>query len=97
MNLTFGISLFIGHRISDEIVEYRIRNSRFVKISAMIASVNWPEYLSFVLKLLLFFWIPVHTIVFLLPDTYRVMAAAFLSILLGVFLSLGNRRRNPDV
>jgi hypothetical protein len=89
MNLTFGIALFISHKITDEIIEYRIKNSSFTRISTMIGQVDWPEYLIFILKMLTFFWIPVHTLVFLLPEVYRVITAAFLSIILGIFLTIG--------
>ncbi|MBI9106654.1 MAG: hypothetical protein JEZ04_07885 [Spirochaetales bacterium] len=90
MNLTFGIALFISHRITDEIIDYRFDNSRFNKVSIMIEKVDWPVYLLFIFKMIVFFWIPVHAAVFLLPEVYRVMTAAFLSIALGILLSLGS-------
>ena len=34
------------------------------------------------------FWIPAQTITFLLPEDYRVLFAAFLSIVLGVLLAI---------
>ena len=34
------------------------------------------------------FWVPAHTITFLLPGEYRVVFAALLSICLGIILSL---------
>ncbi len=37
------------------------------------------------------FWIPAHTITFLLPEEFRVLFAAVLSVMLGVLLSLGSR------
>jgi uncharacterized membrane protein YraQ (UPF0718 family) len=42
---------------------------------------------------ILAFWIPVHTLVFLLPAVYRVIAAALLSIALGVILAFANTKK----
>ena len=39
------------------------------------------------------FWIPAHTVTFMLPSEYQVMMAAALSVALGIFLSLGNRKK----
>ncbi|GAB1473896.1 hypothetical protein MASR2M69_13370 [Bacteroidota bacterium] len=36
------------------------------------------------------FWIPAHTITFLLPDTYKVIFAASLSIVLGLIRKAGD-------
>ena len=45
------------------------------------------------LKTVPLFWIPMHTVTFLLPAEYQVMMAAALSVALGVILSLGNRNK----
>jgi hypothetical protein len=37
------------------------------------------------------FWIPAHTITFLLPSEYRVLSAAFLSIALGTILAFAKK------
>ncbi|MCX7905011.1 MAG: Mpv17/PMP22 family protein, partial [Caloramator sp.] len=51
-------------------------------------------FISFVvLKTIPFFWIPAHTITFLLPSEYRVLMASFLSIALGAILSLAKRKK----
>ncbi|MBG0194345.1 hypothetical protein I4O91_15035, partial [Clostridioides difficile] len=51
-------------------------------------------YLGFsVLKTIPFFWIPCHTIVFLFPAEYRVIASAFASIALGLILALANKSK----
>jgi hypothetical protein len=59
----------------------------------MVNSVDWYTLVSFSwLKTCLLIWIPLHTAVFLLPDAYRVLASAFLSILLGVIIALARKR-----
>ena len=40
-----------------------------------------------VLKTILLFWIPAHTISFLMPENMRVMLAALLSIAFGVIVA----------
>lgn len=37
---------------------------------------------------LLWFWIPVHTVTFLLPPSFRVLFAAVLGAILGLLLAL---------
>lgn len=43
------------------------------------------------LKTCPYFWIPAHTIVFLLPNQYRVLVSAFLSIALGLLLAIAKK------
>lgn len=93
MNLTFGPVFMAAHRISDAWIE-----SRFTKgpthLTQAVENVDWRRFLSFVIgKTLPFFWIPAHTICFLLPSEYRILVAAFLSIALGVILTWGKRAK----
>ena len=41
-------------------------------------------------KTIPFFWIPAHTITFILPQDYRVLFAAVLGIALGVLLAIAS-------
>ena len=59
-----------------------------ITLKGMVERVDWYGMVSFSwLKTCLFIWIPLHTIVFLLPPEYRVLASAFLSILLGIIVA----------
>ena len=49
-----------------------------------------------ILKTVPIFWIPAHTVTFLLPSEYQVITAAALSVALGVILSLGNRNKKKE-
>jgi hypothetical protein len=50
---------------------------------------DWTTMWGFVFKKTIpLFWIPAQTINFMLPEEYRVLFAAFLSIVLGVLLSV---------
>lgn len=59
---------------------------------AVLANVEWAPFLRVIVFSLFLFWIPVHTLVFMLPVVYRVIAAAMLSIVLGVILALAAGR-----
>lgn len=41
-----------------------------------------------------FFWIPAHTITFLLPPDYQVLFAALLGIALGTILAIAGMKKN---
>jgi len=59
-----------------------------ISLSRLIATIDWDNLIGFVVvKTIPFFWIPAHTIVFMLPGEYRVLVAAYLSIALGIILS----------
>jgi hypothetical protein len=86
MNLTFGIVFMAMHRMSDTYIEMRV-NHKKPSLKTLIETINWEAFISFVVfKTIPLFWIPAHTITFLLPSHYRVLVAAYLSIVLGVIL-----------
>jgi hypothetical protein len=91
MNMTFGFVFMTAHRFSDVIIEHRVTNGRFATVREMISRVDWPSFLLFIAKTIVFFWIPIHTLVFLLPPAYRILAAAALSIVLGLLLTVAGR------
>lgn len=97
MNLTFGI-VFMGlHRMSDTYIEMRVNNQQ-PSLKDLIETINWDAFISFVVfKTIPLFWIPAHTITFLLPANYRVLVAAYLSIVLGVILVYSHRSQQDSV
>ncbi|OFY39016.1 MAG: hypothetical protein A2X18_05645 [Bacteroidetes bacterium GWF2_40_14] len=87
MNLTFAPVFMATHRITDTYIDAYTAGKR-MSVQNVISSVEWPGFMSFVIgKTIPFFWIPAHTITFLLPDEYKVIFAASLSIVLGLILS----------
>ena len=57
-------------------------------MGGILGRINWNVQWNFVFKKTIpFFWIPAHTITFLLPEDYQVAFAALLGIALGVILS----------
>jgi hypothetical protein len=62
-------------------------------VAAIVARIDWKNFVGFVLfRTIPLFWIPAHTITFLLPPEYRVLAAAFLSIALGAILAFAKKK-----
>ncbi len=53
------------------------------------ASLNWFRFIP---KTIVYFWLPAHTITFLMPGYYRVLFAASLSVALGFLLTLTKRK-----
>jgi hypothetical protein len=77
INMQFGIFLVIMHRVLDNVIARQV---------------NWGN-LDKALISLLWFWIPAHTITFLLPKPYQIGLAALWSVALGIILGFFNRRK----
>lgn len=83
MNLIFAPTMMIFHRISDTYLDGA------KSVSDAIKSVDWSSFFNVViLRTIPLFWIPAHTITFLLPEEYRLILAAVLGIFLGLLLGL---------
>ena len=101
MNLTFGAVFMAAHRITDTYIDsiYDRFDGKSVKnpkptISGVVSTIDWPGFFKFVIgKTIPLFWIPAHTITFMLPDQYKVLFAASLSIVLGLILSYAKLRK----
>lgn len=94
MNLTFAPTMMAFHRITDTYADLRfIEGQKNIKLNQVSNKIDWDNFVSFVvLKTIPLFWIPAHTITFLLPSEYRVLVAAFLSIALGGILSFAKAK-----
>ena len=96
MNLIFAPVMMTLHRITDLHIE---KNkgvfSHFFKdftVAQYFHTIDWDVQWGFVFKRTIpFFWIPAHTITFLLPLDMQVLFAAFLGIILGVILALASK------
>lgn len=94
MNLFFGPTFMGFHRVSDTFIDLCYRLSRRPTAAEVISAIDWHGFLTFVVaKTIPFFWIPVHTLVFLLPGEYRVLAAALLSMAMGAILSFAKAKK----
>jgi hypothetical protein len=99
MNLTFGPMMMAFHRFTDMYIDAKHdRKGAKITISELIEKNDWHSLVEFSwLKACPFFWIPAHTIVFLMPMQYRVLASAFLSIALGLLLALSKKGKSVKV
>ncbi len=97
MNLFFAPAFMIFHKVTDTFIDLGSGDMRkIIRIgfSKVIETIDWKYFFTFVvLKTVPIFWIPAHTITFLLPENYRVLMAAYLSIVLGIILSLSKRTK----
>jgi hypothetical protein len=96
MNLLFAPTFMAFHRVTDTFIDLgsgHISRILQLKLTEVLDAVDWNGFVTFVVcKTIPFFWIPAHTITFLLPPEYRVLMAAVLSIALGAILGLAKSR-----
>ena len=97
MNATFAPAMMLFHRATDTFIELACEQRRVRPgVADVVAAIDWQGFVSFVLlKTIPCFWVPAHTVTFLLPPEYRVLAAAMLSIALGAILAFARRRALP--
>ncbi|TVP94401.1 MAG: hypothetical protein EA374_06865 [Acholeplasmatales bacterium] len=95
MNLTFAPAMMLFHRLSDHYIEHRLHTAHHT-FAQTIEAIDYRSFVSFVLfKTIPFFWIPAHTITFMLPGRYRVFFAALLGVALGLILGLAKQSPTP--
>lgn len=97
MNLFFAPTFMMLHRITDGFIELSQGNFRQLKtihLEQVIQTIDLKMFIRFVvIKTIPLFWIPAHTITFLLPAEYRVLFASYLSIALGIILTLAKSKK----
>lgn len=97
MNLTFAPVMMTFHKITDThiIKTGGTVNGLFspIPFPSIFRNMNWDVMWNFIFKKTIpFFWIPAHTITFLLPAEFRVLFAALLGIALGLILAIGGQK-----
>lgn len=95
MNLTFAPTMMAFHRYTDTYLDLKYgENVKRPTVHQVVERIDWKGFVSFVLfKTVPFFWVPAHTVTFLLPENYRVLAAAMLSMALGLLLTVAKRKK----
>lgn len=76
MNLQFGPFLVLMHRLLDNLIA---KQNNWKNIDKGFYSLLW-------------FWIPAHTITFILPKEFQIGLAAIWSLALGIILGFYNRK-----
>jgi len=97
MNLTFAPVMMTFHKITDtHIIKTGGSISGLfspIPFASILKNMNWDVMWNFIFKKTIpFFWIPAHTITFLLPAEFRVLFAAILGIALGLILAIGAQK-----
>jgi hypothetical protein len=97
MNLTFAPVMMTFHKITDtHIIKTGGSVSGLftpIPFASILKNMNWDVMWNFIFKKTIpFFWIPAHTITFLLPPEFRVLFAAILGIALGLILAIGGQK-----
>jgi len=93
MNLIFAPWMMTLHKIADEHIA-RTGGTvaglfRPIQVGDILSKMNWGVMWGFVFKKTIpLFWIPAHTVTFLLPEQYRILFAALLGVVLGVILAI---------
>ena len=82
-NVIFAFPMMLGHEWCNEVINQK----RFIGGAEFLEKLNKPIWGSFIPKTIIFFWIPAHTVTFLLPPDYRVLMSAVLSLVLGAILT----------
>lgn len=98
MNLMYAPVMMTFHKITDiHIVTTGGTISGFftpIRFVEIFTNIDWNRQWDFVYKKTIpFFWIPAHTITFLLPTNFQVLFAAILGIALGILLSLSGDKK----
>jgi hypothetical protein len=95
-NLGFGAAMMGFHTLSDTVIELAVSKEK-ITLREIIARTSWERYIGFViLRTLPVFWIPAHTVTYMLPSQYRVFFSAVLSIALGLILAIAKRQNNKE-
>lgn len=100
MNLLFAPTFMAMHRVTDtwiDLAEGKLSGMMQLKLPEVLRPIDWNGFIQFVIcRTIPLFWIPAHTIVFMLPSEYRVLVAAMLSIVLGAILGFAKKRGQTE-
>jgi hypothetical protein len=94
MNAFFAPVLMVTHHASD--LHIAANGGRFpirgLNVGSLLGSIDWQRFFGFVIaRTIPLFWLPAHTVTFLLPPRYRLLYASGLSVVLGLFMALARR------
>ncbi len=95
MNLSYAPVMMTLHKITDAHISMNSGAlsslARPILFTQILHDLDWNVQWNFVFrKTIPLFWIPAHTITFLLPPDFQVLFAAVLGIVLGVILSVAS-------
>jgi len=90
LQAVFAFPFMAFHRITDTLIE---RGELFKKwpFVEVYKNIDWDNMFRIVGGAIVWFWLPVHTINFMLPPEFRVIVATLLAIVLGLILGYAKR------
>ena len=96
MFTAFSISLFMNvlalyawpMMVSHEYFNTVIKQRKLISLSEFGEKLDKKFWFGFIPITVIVFWVPAHTITFMLPEEFRVLMAALLSIALGFILTM---------
>ncbi len=93
MNTAYGPVFMTMHKVTDaHLAEHKGALSSLwspIAMRRLLSGLDWDTQWNFVFKRTIpLFWIPAHTVTFMLPSDMQVLFAAVLSIALGVLLTV---------
>ena len=84
-------------RVCGNYAEIRFLAGQHITPRQAVDSVDWGELIDFTLfKTIPLFWIPVNTVGFLLPQEYRIVFAAVLSLAFGILMTVLKLRERKN-
>jgi hypothetical protein len=91
MNIFFGFEMMVFHRITDILID---ENKLFKPwpLIRILKEFHWNSIIKVILPSIFWFWIPAHTITFSIRPEFRIIMAAFLSIILGLILGINKKK-----
>jgi hypothetical protein len=97
MNITYAPVMMTFHKITDTHIQQTGGTLRGlfspIPFAQIFGKINWDVQWNFVFKKTIpLFWIPAHTITFLLPADFQVLFAALLSVALGLLLAIAGMK-----
>ncbi|MHB8087085.1 MAG: hypothetical protein ACYDH2_02435 [Anaerolineaceae bacterium] len=96
LNLIFSPVFMLTHHLTDRFItanQGRFPIRQFNMLTSL-KGIDWDRMWGFVFtKTIPFFWIPAHTITFMLPSEWRMIFAACLSVFLGIILGSVNKNK----
>jgi hypothetical protein len=100
LNCCFGPVFMTLHRLTDMHIASTGGTVggllRPIPMGRFLGEINWTMLWGFVFKKTIpIFWIPAHTVTFLLPQHFQVVFAALLGVVLGVILAVAARQKGP--
>ncbi len=97
MNISFAPMMMLTHHLTD--MHIASNKGRFplknFAVLPLLTQIDWQKMWGFVIKKTIpMFWIPAHTVTFLLPEQFRTIFAAGLSAVLGILLGAVKAKDN---